>query len=53
MRILDNLQAWERLTVADALESVQFERNEAIGFLHKLSKKYYVRAKGTHNYLEK
>ena len=31
MRILDNLQAWERLAVADALESVSFDKGEDIG----------------------
>ena len=31
MRILDNLQDWERLTVADALEAVSFEAGMAIG----------------------
>ena len=33
MRILDNLQDWERLTVADALESVCFEKGEDIGMI--------------------
>jgi len=31
MRILDNLQDWERLTVADALESVSFDKGRDIG----------------------
>lgn len=31
VRILDNLQDWERLTVADALESVSFEAGDDIG----------------------
>ena len=31
VRILDNLQDWERLTVADALEAVSFEAGMAIG----------------------
>lgn len=33
MRILDNLQPWERLAVADALESVNFDKGEDIGQL--------------------
>ena len=31
MKILDNLQPWERLAVADALESVSFDKGEDIG----------------------
>lgn len=33
MRILDNLQPWERLAVADALESVNFDKGEDIGMM--------------------
>ena len=35
MKILNGLQDWERLTVADALESVSFEKGDCIGKLHK------------------
>ena len=33
MKILNGLQDWERLTVADALESVSFEKGDCIGKL--------------------
>ena len=36
MKILNSLQDWERLTVADALESVSFEKGDCIGKLLKL-----------------
>ena len=36
MKILNSLQDWERLTVADALESVSFEKGDCIGKLFKL-----------------
>ena len=34
MKILNGLQDWERLTVADALESVSFEKGDCIGELN-------------------
>ena len=36
MKILNGLQDWERLTVADALESVSFEKGDCIGKLNIL-----------------
>lgn len=47
VRILDNLQDWERLTVADALEAVSFEAGMAIVREGDLGNEFFIVIDGT------
>jgi len=47
MRILDNLQAWERLAVADALESVSFDKGEDIVREGEHGNEFFIIIQGT------
>jgi len=47
MRILDNLQPWERLAVADALESVSFDKSEDIVREGEHGNEFFIIIQGT------
>lgn len=53
VRILDNLQDWERLTVADALESVSFEAGEDIVREGDVGNEFFIVIDGTADVTQK
>lgn len=53
VRILDNLQDWERLTVADALESVSFESGEDIVREGDVGNEFFIVCDGTADVTQK
>jgi len=53
VRILDNLQDWERLTVADALESVSFEAGEDIVQEGDVGNEFFIVIDGTADVTQK